>query len=181
MDIISKKNTPLQCGNIGLAAERTDGAGVNGRAAARTLALQKLAAHRAMPAADWIRRLAVGKEKPHLLDEILLVRRTTRIRTKSACRKANVGSRWGFMPNGGCRERKVELLRQLLNDLVVELCPVALLEHRKRRLLAADFDRKLALSQTRLAASQLHFLAKLWTQVFTAAILWTLFYQLSRG
>ena len=63
-------------------------------------------------------------------------------------------------------ERKVELLRQLLYDLVVELCPVALLEHRKRRLLAADFDRKLALSQTRLAASQLHFLAKLWTQVF---------------
>ena len=63
-------------------------------------------------------------------------------------------------------ERKIELLRQLLNNLVIQLCTIALLEHRKRRLLATDFGRKLPLSQPRFAASELYAFAELWIQVF---------------
>ena len=67
---------------------------------------------------------------------------------------------------GGGLERKIELLRQLLDNLVVQLRSIALLEHRKRRLLAADFGRKLPLSQPSLTASQLDVFAELWIQVF---------------
>ena len=63
-------------------------------------------------------------------------------------------------------ERKIELLRQLLDNFVVQFRPIALLEHRKRRLLAADFDRKLPLSQPCLTASRLYAFAELWIQVF---------------
>ena len=63
-------------------------------------------------------------------------------------------------------ERKIELLRQLLDNLVVQLRSIALLEHRKRRLLAADFGRKLPLGQPCLAASELYAFTELWIQVF---------------
>ena len=63
-------------------------------------------------------------------------------------------------------ERKTELLRQLLDNFVVKLRPITLLEHRKRRLLTADFGRKLPLGQSRLAASRLYAFAELWIQVF---------------
>ena len=67
---------------------------------------------------------------------------------------------------GSGLERKIELLRQLLDNFVVQFRPIALLEHRKRRLLAADFGRKLPLSQPCLAASRLYVFAELWTKVF---------------
>ena len=73
----------LQRRDVGLAAERADCAGVDRRAAIRTRPLQQLAAHRAIFPADGIGRLAVGKEKPNLLDEILLVRRAVGIRAES--------------------------------------------------------------------------------------------------
>jgi len=62
----------------------------------------------------------------------------------------------------GRRERKIELFRQLLDNLVIELRSIALLEHRKRRLLAADFGRKLPLGQPCLTASELYAFAELW-------------------
>ena len=61
---------------------------------------------------------------------------------------------------------KIELLRQFLDNLVVELRSIALLEHRKRRLLAADFGRKLPLGQPRFAAGRLYAFTELWIQVF---------------
>ena len=68
---------------------------------------------------------------------------------------------------GGCgTERKIELLRKLLDNLVVQFRSIALLEHRKRRLLATDFGRKLPLGQPRLAASRFDAFAELWIQVF---------------
>ena len=73
----------LQRRDVGLAAEGTDCTGVDRRAAIRARPLQELSAHRAILPADGIGRLAVGKEKPNLLDEILLVRRTVRIRAKA--------------------------------------------------------------------------------------------------
>ena len=77
----------LQRRDVGLAAERADCAGVDRRTAIWARSLQKLAAHRAVLPADGIGRLAVGKEKPNLLDEILLVRRTVRIRAKTAVKR----------------------------------------------------------------------------------------------
>ena len=70
--------------DVGLAAERADCAGVDWRAAIRARPLQQLAAHSAILPADGIGCLAVGKEKPNLLDEILLVRRALGIRAKAA-------------------------------------------------------------------------------------------------
>ena len=67
---------------------------------------------------------------------------------------------------GSWIERKIELLRQLLDNFVVQFRPIALLEHRKRRLLAADFGRKLPLGQPCLAASELYAFTELWIQVF---------------
>ena len=66
-----------------MAAEGADCSGVDRCAAIRARSLQKLAAHRAILPADGIGRLAVGKEKPNLLDEILLVRRAVGIRAKA--------------------------------------------------------------------------------------------------
>ena len=65
------------------------------------------------------------------------------------------------MLGGSWIERKIELLRQLLDYLVIEFRSIALLEHRKRRLLAADFIRKLTLGQPSLAASRLYVFAEL--------------------
>ena len=70
--------------DVGLTAEGADSTGVDRCAAIRARPLQKLAAHRAILPADGIGRLAVGKEKPNLLDEILLVRRAVGIRAKAA-------------------------------------------------------------------------------------------------
>ena len=67
---------------------------------------------------------------------------------------------------GGWRERKIELLRQFLDILVVQFRSIALLEHRKCRLLAANLGRKLPLGHPRLAASQLNAFAEHWTKVF---------------
>ena len=66
----------------------------------------------------------------------------------------------------GRRDREIELLRQLLDNLVIELRSIALLEHRKCRLLAADFGRKLPLGQPYLATCQLYAFAELWIQIF---------------
>ena len=77
----------LQRRDVGLAAERADCSGVDRHTAIWARSLQKLAAHRAVLPADGIGRLAVGKEKPNLLDEILLVRRTVRIRAKTAVKR----------------------------------------------------------------------------------------------
>ena len=84
----------LQRRDVGLAAERANCTGVDRCAAIRARPLQKLAAHRAIFPADGICRLAVGKEKPNLLDEILLVCRAVGIRAKTA-------EEWG---SGGVRE-----------------------------------------------------------------------------
>ena len=65
----------LQRRDVGLAAEGADCSGVDRCAAIRARSLQKLAAHRAILPADGIGRLSVGKEKPNLLDKILLIRR----------------------------------------------------------------------------------------------------------
>ena len=86
--------------DVGLSAEGTYCAGVDRRAAIWTRPLQELAAHRAMLSADGIGRLAVWKEKPNLLDEILLVRRAAWIRAETA-------GKWG---SGGVKEwRSVDL------------------------------------------------------------------------
>ena len=77
----------LQRRDVGLAAEGAYCTGVDRRAAIRAHPLQKLTAHRAILSADGIGRLAVGKEKPNLLDEILLVRRAVWIRTKTAVKR----------------------------------------------------------------------------------------------
>ena len=77
-----------------MAAERADCADVDWCAAIRARPLQKFAAHRAILPADGIGRSAIGKEKPNLLDEILLVRRAVGIRAKTA-------EEWG---SGGVRE-----------------------------------------------------------------------------
>jgi len=165
-----KKDTPLQRRDVGLAAEGADCAGMDRCAAIRARPLQKLAAHRAILTAYGIGRLAVGKIKPNLLDEILLVRRAVGIRAETVVKWGSwkVGE-WGSVDLCGrdrrC-ERKIELLRQLLDNLVVQLRSIALLEHRKRRLLATDFGRKLPLSQPSLTASELYVFAELWIQVF---------------
>ena len=88
--------------DVGLAAEGTDCASVDRRAAIRARPLQKLAAHSAILPADGIGRLAVGKEKPNLLDEILLVRRAVGIRAESVVKWGSweVGE-WGSVDLGG--------------------------------------------------------------------------------
>ena len=70
--------------DVGLTAERADCAGVDRRTAIRACPFQQLAAHSAILPADGIGRLAVRKEKPNLLDEILLVRRAVGIRAEAA-------------------------------------------------------------------------------------------------
>ena len=88
--------------DVGLAAERADCTGMDWRAAIRARPLQKLAAHRAIFPADGIGRLAVGKEKPNLLDEILLVRRAVGIRAETVVKWGSwkVGE-WGSVDLGG--------------------------------------------------------------------------------
>jgi len=170
--LIQMRKPWTESGNVGLSAKRADRAGMDGRAAVRTLPLQQFPAHRAVPAADGIRRLVVGTEKTHLLYEVPVVRRTRRIRTERA-RTEPVNGR----PEGNSRglpirltlllgEGEVELLRYPPNHLVVELRPVTLLEHRKRGLLASDLGCKLSLRQTRRAASRPYAPAELWIQVF---------------
>jgi len=78
----------LQRGDIGLAAKGADCAGMDRCAAIRANPLQQLAAHRAMLPADRISLVAIGKEEPNFLDEILLVRRAVGIRTKTAVQKS---------------------------------------------------------------------------------------------
>ena len=67
---------------------------------------------------------------------------------------------------GGFRNSEIELLRYLSDDLVVQLCAIALLEHRKSRLLAADFGRKLALSKASFPSRRLYAFAELYAEVF---------------
>lgn len=56
-----------------------------------------------------------------------------------------------------------KLRRKRANHVVVQLRPVALLEHRKRGLLATDFGGKHALGKPRLAARFPYLQAELWT------------------
>ena len=63
-----------------------------------------------------------------------------------------------------------ELLRQLLDNLVVELRRLTLLEHRQSILLAADFTRHNALRQPGRAASVSELDADLWIQVLHGRI-----------
>ena len=88
--------------DVGLAAERADCAGVDRCTAIRACPFQQLAAHRAILPAAGIGRLAVGKEKPNLLDEILLVRRAVGIRAESVVKWGSwkVGE-WGSVDLGG--------------------------------------------------------------------------------
>ena len=72
---------------IRLAAERADRADMDWGSAIRAFFLQQLAAHRAILPTDGIGRLAVGKEKPNLFDEIPLVCRAVGIRAKTAMKR----------------------------------------------------------------------------------------------
>ena len=92
----------LQRRDVGLATEGADCSGVDRCTAIRARPLQKLTAHRAIFPADGICRLAVGKEKPNLLDKILLVRRAVGIRAESVVKwgSGKVGE-WGSVDLGG--------------------------------------------------------------------------------
>ena len=156
---------------IRLAAEGAYRAFVHRRAAVRALALQKLPAHCAVNAANRIRRVSVRKKQPHLFHEILMVRRATRIRAESLRmrnRERGTGNRGRvcYVVGGNFRNREIELLRNLVDDFIVQLSTVTLLEHGKSRLLAADFGRKLALSKPGLSPRRSHAFAELYTKVF---------------
>ena len=160
---------------------------MHGRAAVRTPLLEDFAAERAELAADRIGFRAVGQEIRPPLDFVRTVRRAVRIRTEPArrvfCRRRKRERRRQRTRRWLALRRQVdaELLRELLDDLVVQLRPVTLLEHRQRRLLAADFKRHDALRKLRGASCLLDLQANLWTEFRHGWILWTLFYQLTRG
>lgn len=96
--------------------------------------------------------------------------RAMRIRTECSVRRKPTRS--GNCRSGSCRRRGfglgklyAELLKYLSNYFVVELRAVPLLEHGKRRLLAAYLGCKHALRETRRTACLLGFPAYLWTKI----------------
>ena len=156
-------------GDVRFAAERTDGAVVNGRSAIGTPPFEKLAADRAVFAADRIFRRTVGTEIDPPVDLVTVMRRTFRIRTESArVHRDHDRLRHDRRRNLLLRllQLDAELLRELTDHLVVELRPVpATFEHRQGRLLAADFGRQHTLGKPGLAAGVPQLAANLWTKI----------------
>lgn len=138
---------------------------MHGSAAIRTPLFQNLAAVRAELTPDRIGLVEMRQVKPSPVDRVRMIRRAPGVRTKALERKweveVGVGESLTFDPFD--RNIHIELLRQLLDDLIVELRRLPLLEHRERILLATDFGGNLALRQPGLAAGVLELIADLWT------------------
>ena len=114
-----------------------------------------------------------------------MVGRATRIRTKAAaCGESQVDRQ---RIGSGIRRLTFkfkaypELLGKPAHNLAAELCSVALLEHAQRGLMAADFLGDNLLREFRLSPGGTNARAYLWIQLFHRRVLWTLFYQLTRG
>ena len=149
----------LRQGEVGFAAEGADGAVVKRAAAIGALALQPFAADGAEPPADRILDGTVGLEHFPAIDFIGQMRRTADVRAKAAALLRGLSPRArGLTPRWlgafGFRSRQLDrkLGGQAFYYFVVKLGAVALLEHRKRRLLAADFRRQFALRDSRRLA-----------------------------
>ena len=157
--------------------------------AVRTALFKYLTAHRTELRTDRIAHLAIRQTQLAPVDDIRLVRGTGRIRTKSPLDKIEgcwVESleikRTRCRPAGALLPQlNAHFLCQLADNLVIQLRPVALLEHRKRRLLAADFSRNLTLRKLRHATRVTDLSADVWIQVCHGRVLWTLFLSTSRG
>lgn len=160
----------IQCGRIsrfhahvGLAAERTDRTGMDAGAAVRAALFKHFAADRAESAEHRIAFFAFRARENPALNFIALVRRTIGVGAKAAFpgvanRRAN--DRLDFFGSFGRRQFQAELLRYLSNHFVVEFRAVAIFEHRKSRLLAADFLRERTLRNATRAPLIPHLYAK---------------------
>ena len=132
-------------------------------AAIRAALLENLAAQRAELPARWIRRGTIGPQKSPPVDCVRRIRRTLRIRTEPAQSRRRQTSARELVHGCFLLQRNPELLRQLPDHRVIQFRPVPLLEHRQRRLLAADLGRKFALGQLRRPARIPQPQANLWT------------------
>lgn len=159
-------------GDVRLAAERADGSVVNRSAAVRASALKKFAAYSAEPSSDRVLNSPVRTQKTSAVHNIARVGRTKRIRAEAGFSPARIRQR---RCRSCSRSRAfllwnlyLELSEYLSDNLVVQLRPVPLLEHGKRRLLAAYFGCKHALRKPRAAPRLLRFSADLWTEIYHA-------------
>lgn len=152
--------------DVGFAADRADRTFVYQRAAVWTPPHQHLAAERTEPPADRIGRRTIWMIKRLLLDLIHMIRRAMRIRTESfhsrfdhprlRCRHHRLGVlQW--------LQRNPELLCYLLDDLITQFRRSTLLEHRQRRLLAADLFGQFYLADLRRSPRIAQLDTDLWT------------------
>ena len=132
-------------------------------AAIRATLLENLTAQRAKLPTSGIRRGSVGPQESPPVDGVRRIRRTLRIRTEPAGSRRDQTHARGLARRSIRLQRNPELLRQLPDDRVVQLRPVALLEHRQRRLLATDLGCKFALGQLRRPARIPQLQADFWT------------------
>ena len=157
----------MQNGYVWTAAERTDRAIVHGRSAAGTFLLQHLTAHRAKPSADRIRRGAVRPAVLKPVNSVGVVRGTVRIGTEPDGRNRCGNNRLRI--SGRTRRRikaDAELLRELDNRLFGNLRSIPLLEHRQRRLLAANLFGYDVLRKFRRLSRSTNASADVWIKFF---------------
>ena len=159
----------MQNGYIRIAAERTDRAIMHRRSAAGTFLLQRLSAHRAKPPADRIRRGAVRSAVLKPVDQIDVVGRTVRIGTEPNSRKRRGKHRLRITAPTRTRrliKADAELLRKPDDRLSGNLRSVPLLEHRQRRLLAANLLGYDALRKFRRLSRSTNASADVWIKFF---------------
>jgi hypothetical protein len=153
-------------GNVRLPAEGADRTVMNGRGAIRAALLQNFTANGAELAADRIAMGAVGLVICATFHMVGVVARAMRIGAKAfprlyrESRRRRFGRR-GFLFN----KRNPELFGQFGDDFIVQLAPIALFEHRKRRLFTTDLQRKRTLRNRESAPCISYFSANLRIEV----------------
>ena len=157
--------------DVGLAAEGADRAVMHGRPAVRTPLLKDFPAERAELPARRIRRGPIRPQKRPPVHLVGRIRRTFRIRTEPARSRRRQTSARELAHRCFLLQRNPELLRQLPDDRIVQLRPIPLLEHRKRRLFAPNLRSNDTLRQLRRTASHLELFADFWTQICHGHIL----------
>ena len=150
-------------GDVGFAAEGADRAVMDARAAVRTALLEDLPAERTELSTRRIRRGTVWFQKGPPVHLIRRVGRTFRIGTEPARNGRHCASARELAHRCFRCERHPELLRQLPDNRIVQLRPIPLLKHRKRRLLAPHLGCNNTLRKLRRTARILEFPAGFWT------------------
>ncbi len=153
-----------------------DGAGVNPGAAVGAEALQHLAADGAEAAADRIRRGAVGRVEGAAGNLVGAVAGALRVGTEAGAGGVVGGGRGGAGGRRSGGEGNAEALGQLFHHFGAQLGGAALLEHGKRRLLAADFGGKDLLRETRLAAGITKLETDFWTKGLQRVVYYGLYF-----